>query len=364
MYTYVRKMADPTPTTPELDLESSSPSLQLLLNKKDLKQLCSVFSDYCIFYYGSIQRQIPEEVKSFMSDLKEVAKTARFSDDIFGHVLNRNECHPGFQFYAMLIFVTGLRVTAQILRLLSAKPNIGHLQSSLTHLARAESTQACVYIPPKSTMPQRALFVFNDPTSLEQFYNEVQSSTAEIKVQSLAEVLGSQIIKDTVKFLTELAHEIHKAVSLHPFWAEPSRCCLIQYRIREPIVTVLEFLLLAVEHLHELPQVLKRAARIIEELREPVLDPVINDSNRPGVNQSRLDPSESTAVQSDLPAGPGGTEPSVIQGPSGPLESLAAMGPWANHTNDLSELIQASKDLLGEAKAAKKRYVAVMSSQV
>ena len=74
------------------------------------------------------------------------------------------------------------------------------------------------------------LFVFNDKSTLEQFYNKVRSSTTEIKVQPLAKVLGGQIIEDTVKFLTALAHEVHKAVGLHLAWADPPRCCLIQYR--------------------------------------------------------------------------------------------------------------------------------------
>jgi hypothetical protein len=35
-------------------------------------------------------RQIPEEVESFTTDINEVAKTARMSAGIFGHVLNSN----------------------------------------------------------------------------------------------------------------------------------------------------------------------------------------------------------------------------------------------------------------------------------
>ena len=75
-----------------------------------------------------------------------------------------------------------------------------------------------------------ALFVFNEESTLEQPHNKARSSTAEIKVQPLAKVLGGQIIEDTVKFLTELAHGIHKAVGLHSVWADPPRFCLIQYR--------------------------------------------------------------------------------------------------------------------------------------
>ena len=66
-----------------------------------------------------------------------------------------------------------------------------------------------------------ALFVFNDKSALEQFYNKARSSAAETKVQSLAKVLGSQIIGDTAEFLKELAHEIHMAVVLHSVWADP-----------------------------------------------------------------------------------------------------------------------------------------------
>ena len=75
-----------------------------------------------------------------------------------------------------------------------------------------------------------ALFVFNNESMLEQFYNRVRSSAAEIEVQPLAEVLGGHIIEDTVKFLTQLAREIHKAVGVHLVWAGLPRCCLIQYR--------------------------------------------------------------------------------------------------------------------------------------
>lgn len=73
-------MADPTSTAPELDLESSSPALHLLFNKRDVQKLCGDFSSYCTHYYRDKQSQIPEEV----------VKTARMSDDIIGHVLNCN----------------------------------------------------------------------------------------------------------------------------------------------------------------------------------------------------------------------------------------------------------------------------------
>jgi hypothetical protein len=73
---------------------------------------------------------------------------------------------------------------------------------------------------------RKALFVFSDTASLEQFYRNVKSSTTEITVPYLAEVLGGQIINDTVKFITELAYEVHKAVRFNTFWAESSRCCL------------------------------------------------------------------------------------------------------------------------------------------
>lgn len=95
------------------------------------------------------------------------------------------------------------------------------------YVHRAESTQAWFYILPEGTISPSTLFVFTNTAMLEQFYNEVQSSTTEITVQPLAEVLGSQIIQDTAKFLTELAHKTYKAVGFHIFGAEPLRYCQI-----------------------------------------------------------------------------------------------------------------------------------------
>lgn len=148
---------------------------------------------------------------------------------------------------------------------------------------------------------------------------------------------------------------------------------------------------MAEEHLRELPRILERAAKVIEELSVPVSNPVINDSNESGVGQSRPERSQSSPSQHDLPASadPDSTEPYLELGPpthnaiieqprlepsepspaqsnilSGPdrtepygparqLESLEATEAWAHHTNDLIELTQASKDLLVEVRFAK-----------
>ena len=101
------------------------------------------------------------------------------------------------------------------------------------YIHKAECARAWLYLPPEGLAQQSdlaALFVFNDESTLEKFYGKAQSSTAEIKVQPLAKVLGGQIIEDTAEFLKELAHGVHKAVGLHSVWADPPRFCLIHYR--------------------------------------------------------------------------------------------------------------------------------------
>ena len=81
--------------------------------------------------------------------------------------------------------------------------------------------------------------------------------------------------------------------------------------IRDPKATVLEFLLLAGDHLRELPKILRRAEEIIEELSAPASNPVINNSDRPEVSQSRPEHSQSSQSQHDLPASAdsGSTDP-------------------------------------------------------
>jgi hypothetical protein len=69
------------------------------------------------------------------------------------------------------------------------------------------------------------------------------------------------------------------------------------------------------------------------------------------IELSRLETTRSHPVQSDNPAAPDCTEPPIIQGPLGQLS--ASIGAWSNHTKDLNELNQASKDLLVEVIAAK-----------
>ena len=76
-------MSDPTSQAPERDLESHSPDLQPLLDKKEVEQFCSQFSTYYKGYYNSLNKQIPEEVESFMYDLMK----AKTEGDISGHVL-------------------------------------------------------------------------------------------------------------------------------------------------------------------------------------------------------------------------------------------------------------------------------------
>ena len=199
--------------------------------------------------------------------------------------------------------------------------------------------------------------------------------------------------------------------------------------IRDPKATILEFLLLAGEHLRELPKILNRAAEIIEELSAPALNPVNNDSVESGASQSRPERSQPGLSQHGLPASadsdstepylglglpnsnaiieqprpgspepspahsyspgsaepnlgpgppthdvviesavseqssPGPSEPSPVQPdtPSGPghteicvparlSEPPAATEAWTSHTKDLTELTQASKDLLAEVK--------------
>ena len=95
-------------------------------------------------------------------------------------------------------------------------------QSPNYYIHRAKCARAWLYFPPKGVAQQRdlaALFVFNDESMLEQFYNKARSSTAEIKLHILAKVLGGQIIDDTAEFLKELARGVHKAVGLHSVWA-------------------------------------------------------------------------------------------------------------------------------------------------
>jgi hypothetical protein len=145
-------MAHTTSTALEPDLESRSPALQLLLNKSDIPQLCDTFSQYCRNYYLAIRRRIPEAVELFISDLNEVAKTARYGSHIFGRRLNINSdtetgttlipiphdanIYNRFRSYVSLIPSTTNRYGAHIPRLLSAIPKISYLQSSLAHLAR------------------------------------------------------------------------------------------------------------------------------------------------------------------------------------------------------------------------------------
>ena len=98
------------------------------------------------------------------------------------------------------------------------------IQSPNYYVHRAECARAWLYLPPEGEAQQSdlaALFVFNDEFALEQFYNKARSSTAEIKVQSLAKVLGDQIIGDTARFLKELARRVHMVVGLHSVWADP-----------------------------------------------------------------------------------------------------------------------------------------------
>ena len=59
---------------------------------------------------------------------------------------------------------------------------------------------------------------------------------------------------------------------------------------------------MAEEHLRELPQILERATKIIEELSAPVSNPVINDSDGSGVGQSRPERFQSSPSQYNLPA--------------------------------------------------------------
>ena len=49
-------MSDPTSQASERDLESSSPALQPLLDKKEVEQLCSQFSTYYKGYYNSLNK--------------------------------------------------------------------------------------------------------------------------------------------------------------------------------------------------------------------------------------------------------------------------------------------------------------------
>ena len=109
-----------------------------------------------------------------------------------------------------------------------------------------------------------------------------------------------------------------------------------------------------------MPQILKRAAEIIEELSAPAPNPV-NNSVGSGVSQFRPERSQSSPSQHDLPASTASNsaEPSPVQPgtPSGPdhtepygrarqSKPPAATETWANHTKDLTELTQASRDLL------------------
>ncbi|KAF8541844.1 hypothetical protein BDD12DRAFT_803353 [Trichophaea hybrida] len=418
-------MAHSTSTALELDLESSSPALQLLLDKRDIQQQCINFSRYCRNYYLAIPRQIPEEVESFISDLNAVAKTAGFGSEVIllsatpkisylqsslAPLARYNPDFPVRVVLAMKIaqwkvdplpfinqelrrcrtnaselrpFMSDFKLSSQSENMKSQSHTIEWFRYSpkllgffdlirnpKCYVHRVESTQTHLYISPGGTVSRRALIVFNDTASLKQFYYNVKCSTAEITVPSLAEVLADQIINDTVKFITELAHEVHNA----------------KYKgLREPKATVLEFLLLATEHLRELPQVLERTSKTIKGLQESVSDLAVNNSNEPEVNQSSLlqnsmspDPegsepnlilrpsTESVVIelsalqrslsnpsQSDIPAVPDRTEPPTIHGPLGPLELSPASAAWANRTKDLDELNQASKDLLVEAIAAK-----------
>ena len=52
-----------TSTALEPDLESRSPTLQLLLNKRDIPQLCDTVSQHCRNYYLAIRRRSPEVVE-------------------------------------------------------------------------------------------------------------------------------------------------------------------------------------------------------------------------------------------------------------------------------------------------------------
>ena len=77
-------MSDPTSQAPERDLESHSPDLQPLLDKKEVEQLCSEFSEYCKRYYNGLSGQIPEGVGSFMSDLMKAKTEGGISGRVLG----------------------------------------------------------------------------------------------------------------------------------------------------------------------------------------------------------------------------------------------------------------------------------------
>jgi hypothetical protein len=69
------------------------------------------------------------------------------------------------------------------------------------------------------------------------------------------------------------------------------------------------------------------------------------------IELSGLETTRSHPLQFDNPAAPDRTEPPTVQGPLGQLSP--SIGAWSNHTKDLNELNQASKDLLVEVIAAK-----------